>query len=396
MPWKRISTSPSGTLRLCCLSSGEIGLVKDAENKYVRLPTSLAVAFNQQGLQKVRAEMLSGQWPDACRKCQQLEEDGLKSERIVSLELHPEMLTDKLSTNCDINSVRELDLRLGNHCNLKCRMCSPYSSSTWKADWQALGNTVSQIPQGNLQRLESGWERAPKTIHEVSQILPHLRLIYLTGGEPVLSKSNLLILKAAIASGNSQNITIRYTTNGTFICPESVELWSHFQSIQIGFSIDGVGPINEYIRYPTKWSKVVTNLKRYQELSQILPLQLTAMATAQIYNVFQLSKLIDYCTEQNVPLEIDIVTEPQRLSLRNMTPQLARQAFAALGRYAERNKKIPGVLAALQAADGSEWPAFIEYTLKLDKIRGQNIIKVCPEFRDHFLQDQEKSGHVEA
>ncbi|MFZ9151303.1 MAG: hypothetical protein ACO22T_09025, partial [Burkholderiales bacterium] len=35
----------------------------------------------------------------------------------------------------DVKKINKLFIRMGNLCNLKCRMCNPYSSSPWVDDW---------------------------------------------------------------------------------------------------------------------------------------------------------------------------------------------------------------------------------------------------------------------
>jgi MoaA/NifB/PqqE/SkfB family radical SAM enzyme len=159
-----------------------------------------------------------------------------------------------------LDSIVDLDLRFGTKCNLKCRMCSPYSSSAWMNEWDELGNLVDPIPEGNRNRLASAWFDDERTISEMSRLAAYARRVRLTGGEPVLVSANRAFMRECIRRGSAREIDLSVTTNGTIWSEEFTGLLKEFKKVGLRVSIDGLKEVSEYIRYPAKWEKTVENL----------------------------------------------------------------------------------------------------------------------------------------
>jgi sulfatase maturation enzyme AslB (radical SAM superfamily) len=83
------------------------------------------------------------------------------------------------------------------------------------------------------------------------------------------------------------------------VLPEKVlRLWKSFKQVKILASIDAVGDLNYYIRYPTKWDDVEKNLRfidEHHEEYNITECMLST--TVQALNVLQLPKLYDYLAQ---------------------------------------------------------------------------------------------------
>ena len=52
-----------------------------------------------------------------------------------------------------------------------------------------------------------------------------------------------------------------YNSNITRIPEEALELWPEFRKVSVCASLDGIGPVNEYIRHPSKWEEIEKNLR---------------------------------------------------------------------------------------------------------------------------------------
>jgi sulfatase maturation enzyme AslB (radical SAM superfamily) len=90
----------------------------------------------------------------------------------------------------------------------------------------------------------------------MEQEIPTIERLYIVGGEPLLIDQHYEFLQKCIDAGRSKSIVIEYNTNITNIPERAWNIWKHFERIQIGMSVDAVGPINDYIRNPSKWHKI--------------------------------------------------------------------------------------------------------------------------------------------
>jgi sulfatase maturation enzyme AslB (radical SAM superfamily) len=80
------------------------------------------------------------------------------------------------------------------------------------------------------------------------------------GGEPLLSPANFKILEKLIKHRNF-NCFINFQTNGGVeLSQRQKDILSNFTNVNMSFSIDGVGPVFEYMRYPLKWSLLLKNI----------------------------------------------------------------------------------------------------------------------------------------
>lgn len=109
------------------------------------------------------------------------------------------------------------------------------------------------------------------------------------------------LLKYYISLGQSQNISLHYTTNAT-IFPDDIwwDLWQNFKEVEIQLSIDGIGVKNEYIRHPSIWQTVTDNVLTYIQ-RQENNIKLSVSHTLSAYNIFYLDEFVEWCKNQNLP-----------------------------------------------------------------------------------------------
>lgn len=128
----------------------------------------------------------------------------------------------------------------GTICNLACSTCNEFSSTRWQA----------------LKKLPIVSNAFNTTVDDLD--FSGLNHIVIGGGEPILHKSTHEVLK------KFKNTDMRFLIhfNGT-VKPslEFLNTCSYYKRLIICFSIDGVGEHFEYLRWPAKWPKVVSNIK---------------------------------------------------------------------------------------------------------------------------------------
>jgi hypothetical protein len=238
-------------------------------------------------MQSLREQFLQGQQPKTCRKCWNEEDAGRTSKRMHTLDRLKHMGIDTDWT-AHAKPLMFLDLKLGNICNLKCRICGSWSSSQFATEELSFLPREEQKQSFHYQMLRAGaWPRDNKNFwQEIDSILSQIKYIEFTGGEPFMIQEHFDMLQGMVDRGIAGNVEIHYNTNGTQFPDQAPSIWKHFKTVDIAISIDDVGSRFEYQRTNASWPKVVDNLDRFRALRTQMPnLQLQCCSTVNIFNV---------------------------------------------------------------------------------------------------------------
>ena len=290
LPWISLEASPIGTVRPCCLADNEI--VDDAGNKFELSTASFLDVQNSQHMRRLREEFLAGKKPQTCRKCWNEERAGRTSKRMHTLDRLKHVLPEQEWT-ADAKPLMFLDLKLGNICNLKCRICGSWSSSQFATeelnDMHPDSDKKSTYP---YQMLRAGnWPRENQQFwNEIDQVIDQIRYIEFTGGEPFMIREHFKMLQGIVDRGIADQVEIHYNTNGTQYPEEAIEIWRHFKTVEIAFSIDDVGERFEYQRSNAVWGEVQNNIARFIALRHKLSnIKLQICCTVNVFNVYYLN-----------------------------------------------------------------------------------------------------------
>ena len=222
LPWVSLETSPIGTVRPCCLAEDE--LVDDAGEKFNLATAKFSTIQNSHSMRKLRQEFIDRKQPQTCRKCFREERSGRTSKRMHTLDRLKHMIPNTDWT-ADANPLMFLDLKLGNICNLKCRICGSWSSSTFATEELAnLPTTEDRKTNHHYQMLRQGaWPRENLSFWtEIDQVVDQIKYIEFTGGEPFMIQEHFNMLQGLVDRGLASRIEIHYNTNGTQY-PEGAE-----------------------------------------------------------------------------------------------------------------------------------------------------------------------------
>jgi len=299
LPWVSLETSPIGTVRPCCLAEYEL---KDATGTKFNLATAeFATIQNSQDMQELREQFLAGKQPETCRKCWREERSGRTSKRMHTLDRLKHMIPDQAWTR-DAKPLMFLDLKLGNICNLKCRICGSWSSSQFAAEELAnLGPDEDKKSSFHYTMLKQGaWPKEnPVFWSELAGVADQIRYLEFTGGEPFMIEEHFELLRSLVSSGLAADIEIHYNTNGTQFPVDAEFIWQYFKTVEIAFSIDDVGDRFEYQRSNAQWTDVVENIARFRELrNQHKNIQLQVCSTVNVFNVCYLEELSHWIEQQ--------------------------------------------------------------------------------------------------
>ena len=419
LPWLHFSVNTDTSIRVCC-NTDHGGHIRDENNNPIYLSNleSVDQAFNSPFMKRFRLAMANGEKPTFCNNCYRVEDNGGVSLRNIYLKQYEESFHHLLEATGEdgtaTNEISFLDLSLSNHCNLKCRMCGPTSSYALHDDFESLKIHFSRE---HTQRAHLDWQDDSHLTMIFSKILPGLKEVLTTGGEPFLSRLHLKLLELAVQNGSSRNIVLRYHSNISVLPPRLLELWSEFKAIEIHISVEGYGDINDYIRFPLKWSVFRKNFESLIELKKRLPLWLEIHTCFQAYNILRLPEFLDFLINYRdslpaMPYFISL-GNPSYLSASVLPSVLKELAMEKIYRHLDRNishydehfgqfnrEKIEILLSHFKSLNHSieteiqrhiSWKKFMDYTSSFDRLRNQSILELLPEMKPFW-----KPGNAES
>jgi sulfatase maturation enzyme AslB (radical SAM superfamily) len=245
--------------------------------------------MNSEWLATTKKLFASDQWPTECVRCKDQEEIGLKSDRLQWIDFHKDLLIDHGSDYLTVS------MMLDNICNTACQFCSPYISSKL-ASLQTVPLKIRQV--GSYE------EKLP--LHRITQI-------DLEGGEPSNSKN----VKQLLTNLPQRVNTIKMYTNARSFLDELVPVAERGIKIQISISLDGVGAVQEYIRWPTQWSEFCETIEKYKELQIRFPhtVSLCFKTTTCALNIADVPNIINFAEKQNIVHSMSQLAYPQALHI---------------------------------------------------------------------------------
>jgi organic radical activating enzyme len=274
-----------------------------------------ANSFNCDYLKNIRREMLYSKQPKPCSICYKDEAKGKSSKRI---EVNKQFEDWEYITNGQgymYTMPQYYDLRPGNVCNLKCIMCNPQNSSKWIEDNHLLEDSYDKVIKFS-----------DETINDILSNSKSIKRIQLAGGEPFYMKSVKRLLTGLVESGDSKHINLQITTNLTIVTETILQLLEHFKKIVITISVDGIGKVGEYIRFPLNWEtfeKNVDKLLLQKEKYERKDWYFAVNVTKSQLNAEHIDTIIDWCKSKNIN-DVDVfdLEHPSVLAVGNPRSEL--------------------------------------------------------------------------
>ena len=396
LPWISLEASPIGTVRPCCLAMDEV--TDDNGDKYKLATTGLIEIQNSTAMKTLREDFLAGKKTQNCRRCWNEERAGRTSKRMHTLDRLKHMIDADVDWTTDAMPLMFLDLKLGNICNLKCRICGSWSSSQFAAE--EIKYNRAEDTRGNFayQMLRDGaWPRESAEFWtDLDQHLDNIRYIEFTGGEPFMIKEHFQLLQKLVDTGRAEQVEIHYNTNGTQYPEEGEAIWKHFKNVEIAISIDDVAERFEYQRTNAVWTEVVENVERFRQLrSRNSNITLQACCTINVFNVYYLETVANWLIQQGFDFiywnmmhdayYFSISTLPEsakaeitaKLTSAAVPPKILKE-FVSAAEFMNRGNSLDGQLLRMNLRD-------------LDYKRKQNLADVAPEFAALINYDYNKA-----
>lgn len=303
--WNHVRVHVDGKVLPCCQFDYLVpGSIKDIPD----VTDGIEAAFSSEYFNTVRRKMLNGERIPECHKCMTDEDSGLVSMRTEF---------NKLFTETDVPKIRYIETALSTHCNLACRMCNETFSSKWFQYKNPKTKVDTSVNSATLTYYNSD--------------LSELERIKLVGGEPMLDRNHITFLKKMFGlSKTPEEISLHYHTNGTVKPTEkTLSFWRKAKEVEITFSIDGIGKINEILRPPHKWKTIVDNINLIKSLDDI-NLKLNIHSVVSVLNIKHIENIIQFAfndmglTEPD-QLTFDLLYYPDHLSVLNTEPSYKQE-----------------------------------------------------------------------
>jgi uncharacterized Fe-S cluster-containing radical SAM superfamily protein len=348
--------------------------------------------FNGEYMRQLRLDMLEGnRRDDACTNCYAREDAGFTSARQGAnkdFEQVIEVLKNSTASDGYVDpKIVSWDVRYSNLCNLKCRSCGSMFSTTWAEEEGIENGKIYAIPEDVPDPMISQYDNVEK--------------IYFAGGEPLIMPEHFQLLLKLIESGRSKNVTLIYNTNCTILDYKGhnlLDLWKNFKWVNIGASIDAIGPRIEYIRKGTRWSVIEKNLHKmfdYRNKQQNLGFYYSP--TVSIFNVDHLPDMHRYLIDNGLAdtqtlFLFNILLNPTYYSCKVLPNEYKTKTISKIQEHIEwcvANNVLSEVIDKYKSiqqylSDNSEhlkdFNKFVQETNALDIKRKESFVDTFPEY----------------
>lgn len=377
-PWAHLEISSQGEFRPCCVYKESI---KDSNGRVFNIETDdIQTVYHSQYLSNLRQQFLEGKKPNGCSNCWYKEQYAGDSNRrwfTTHLGLIGQTLTIEQES---IKNLVSLDIKLGNLCNFKCRICDPISSSKIADEYSKHFNTPLDVKTINRK---GKWSENTNIWQMLGILGPQLVNIDFYGGEPFLIKQQETFLDYLIDNHWADKIRLHYNSNGSSFPTHLFEKWRQFRQVDISFSIDDIGPRFELTR-GGDWKEVSANLDMFLE-SKLSNMILNIFPTVSVQNIYYLEELIDWFETKNFnALDFNLLENPAFFSITKMGKELSTMVLDRLNQIESKKISKYNIKRFVNLIkQHSDSPDLIDqlraHMLKLDNIRYQNFNLTHPE-----------------
>lgn len=367
--WNHQMVDTTGRVKPCCrFNHNEI-----PDKNYLQ-EKSLKDIFESDWMENLRQQSFNGERIPGCIRCYQEEDNGKKSLR---QRLNNNLLPTTGPVDFKEPKIKYLELAISNDCNLMCRMClGRYSWKLYDEEVEYYGKTPPYE------------KKTRSNIDCAYELLPNLRYIKFTGGEPLMIKEHWEFIQEAVEKNYAKDITLNYSTNCTVFPKEKhIELWKHFKKIEMAVSLDSiVESENVYQRHLTDHTVAIKTIEKYAELAKdTLRMHVLGRPTVTIMNVYTLPETVDWLEAKGISTNPSHLTHPEWQSvtvLPEKTKLMIKEKYENFDFKSSKAKHhCMYIINYMMSKDDSNLlEEFIKHTSFMDSKRGQSFREQYPYF----------------
>lgn len=262
-------------------------------------------------LTQIKQDLLAGIRTPACAKCWAVEDSGNRSRRQQensNLDYRLDRDIENIKDDCINGRAKTMlyQITTSNLCNQACVTCDSFGSTKW-AEIERKMNIIP-TPAFSLD------------LNEYHIDYANAQRIEFLGGEPLFDAKTFYMLEQLIAHGN-HDCFISLVTNGSIeLNEEKLALLKQFTNFNICVSVDGIGSVFEYMRWPGKWPNLVSNIEQYRSIAKTISVSYTISSL----NVYYYDQTVSWFNANNLKYNHNLVTFPTWLSLDRMPLELKK------------------------------------------------------------------------
>ena len=384
-PWTHLYLDGSGNAFPCC---------KNKKSGLGNIETeTVKELWNTEKLKLIRKNMILGNKIPSCETCYLNEKRwGMSYRNFFNSKFankYELVKNTNLDGSLDDVNISFLDLRYSNLCNLKCIMCSPYSSSAWIEDAKKIGTVSKDNIIKPINLYDSIKDQLPALLKNVTRI-------NFAGGEPLLIKENYEILDQLI-SLKRFDVELTYNTNFSKLNNFNQDIlakWSYFKDITIKASLDAIRVRGEYIRKGLIWKDFFMNRDLLRKKAPHAKFKI--FCTVQLLNVLHIPEMYRYLKTHMFidgspeSFHLSFLDWPRYYDIRSLPRELKEKANLIYNKFIDEldNQRLKDhfkkILIYLNEQDYNYQSEFKSFTEKLDDIRKQDVKTVFPELKEYF------------
>lgn len=382
-PFTNVMHSVSGNIKPCCAfhAPPEI-LKKHGWKRYHSRCDSFTDFYNSDQMKRLRLAMKNGNDTefvnDVCRTCKDQEKANSRSHRQYYIskfnndfadykrELEHIIATDSQPTfyhSAELNGIR------GNICNLSCNMCSSDASSEYNKEAIIIGEEY-------IKKLEREPEVSKKFLDDLISILQKTCEIKFTGGEPLIGNGIYNLIDQIESKKDKQ---LRVITNGTQNADKFIEKSKGFRRVVINVSMEAIGKLNNYIRYPSKFEVINSNINKFIHAPHI---ETYITSTVGALNVGNIHKMCEYYGDRFIAGSYIVNNSYNIASIPPDIKDLYLNRLYSYAKYKEV-KKVIQYLETIEYNEEMMWN-LLAHVKRRDNHRTTCLLDVLPEWKHYY------------
>ena len=388
IPWIHMHAFPNGQAFPCCLADSDHPIGDLHKN-------TIQEVWNDTAYKTMRKNMLEEKSCKECTKCYEQEDMGFVSMRNSSNKSfgHNIGIVDDTKPDGTFEDfkLRYYDIRFSNLCNMSCRTCGGWFSSSWHDEETALYGK-REYPKFMFagKDKEDMW-------NQLQEHIPYLEQIYFAGGEPLIMEEHYRLLDE-LERQELFDVRLQYNTNFSKLKLKTkhvFDYWQRFKNVSLGASLDAMGARAEYMRKGTVWAETVAN--REKMLQECPKTDFYVSSTVSIYNALHVMDFHRDWVERGLikaqDWNINILQGPDRDRIDVLPKIYKEQVKEKILEHIEwlrpqdhLNRAVVGYESILSYMENQDQQnllhEFLEVNDKHDDYRKEQFETVFPEYKE--------------